>query len=399
MGVSTSGYPWKYPGRVGDSALPGAGNYADVRYGGAACTGRGELSMRALGARGIVADLARGLDPAEACLAMLADAATLPDEYRAELRCLALTPGRTARRGGGPERFRLRGDDRVLDRARVPPEEHAVKVFISSDMEGTAGVVDWDQCAAGRPEYAYYTRAAAGEVNAAIEGAMAAGATEFLVNDSHSTMANLRPDALAGRAGYLSGRHKPLYMMQGLDASFDAVFFVSYHGSMGSKAPVCRTPTTRGRSPRCGSTASVAGRGRHQLPGRRRLRVPVVLVTGDETTAEETERFCPGIKAAVVKRSVSRFSAESLHPAAARDLIRERARSAIEDLPTARQTAVSLPATLGISFRSSDYCELACRIAGVERTGDLSASITGDDPLRIYQTFITVVLLCRGLVE
>lgn len=92
VGVSTSGYPWKYPGRVGDSALPGAGNYADLRYGGAACTGRGELSMRATGARNIVADLARGLAPEDACLAMLADAATLPDDFRAELRCLALTP-------------------------------------------------------------------------------------------------------------------------------------------------------------------------------------------------------------------------------------------------------------------------------------------------------------------
>ena len=92
VGVSTSGYPWKYPGRVGDSALPGAGNYADLRYGGAACTGRGELSMRATGAGAIVAGLARGLEPAEACRAMLADAATLPDDFRAELRCLALTP-------------------------------------------------------------------------------------------------------------------------------------------------------------------------------------------------------------------------------------------------------------------------------------------------------------------
>ncbi|HEX5118861.1 MAG TPA: N(4)-(beta-N-acetylglucosaminyl)-L-asparaginase [Pseudonocardiaceae bacterium] len=92
VGVSTSGYPWKYPGRVGDSAIPGAGNYADLRYGGAACTGRGELSMRCTGARGIVAELAKGADPAAACRAMLADAALLPDEYRAELRCLALTP-------------------------------------------------------------------------------------------------------------------------------------------------------------------------------------------------------------------------------------------------------------------------------------------------------------------
>jgi isoaspartyl peptidase/L-asparaginase-like protein (Ntn-hydrolase superfamily) len=92
VGVSTSGYPYKYPGRVGDSAIAGAGNYCDLRYGGAACTGRGELSIRATGARMVVERLAAGDDPETACAAMLADTATLPDEYRAELRTLALTP-------------------------------------------------------------------------------------------------------------------------------------------------------------------------------------------------------------------------------------------------------------------------------------------------------------------
>jgi len=91
-GVSTSGYPYKYPGRVGDSAIPGAGNYCDLRFGAAACTGRGELSMRATGARAVVEHLARGADPGTACSAMLADVATLPDEFRAELRVLALAP-------------------------------------------------------------------------------------------------------------------------------------------------------------------------------------------------------------------------------------------------------------------------------------------------------------------
>jgi beta-aspartyl-peptidase (threonine type) len=90
-GVSTSGYPFKYPGRVGDSAIPGAGNYCDGRYGAAACTGRGELSMRATGARAVVEQLSRGADPESACAAMLTDAATLPDPFRAELRVLALT--------------------------------------------------------------------------------------------------------------------------------------------------------------------------------------------------------------------------------------------------------------------------------------------------------------------
>ena len=92
VGVSTSGYPWKYPGRVGDSALPGAGNYCDGRFGGAACTGRGEMSMRITGARMVVDALARGEGPDDACRSMLREAASLPDAYRAELRTLCLTP-------------------------------------------------------------------------------------------------------------------------------------------------------------------------------------------------------------------------------------------------------------------------------------------------------------------
>ena len=97
-GVSTSGYPWKYPGRVGDSSLPGAGNYSDVRYGAAACTGRGELSMRVTGAREVVDNLARGVSPDQACRAMLAQAGALPDRFHSELRTLCLTPD--GRHGG-----------------------------------------------------------------------------------------------------------------------------------------------------------------------------------------------------------------------------------------------------------------------------------------------------------
>jgi isoaspartyl peptidase/L-asparaginase-like protein (Ntn-hydrolase superfamily) len=101
VGVSTSGYPWKYPGRVGDSALPGCGNYCDDRFGGAACTGRGELAMRVVGARLVVDGLARGLSPIDACGAMLLEANTLPDKYRSELRTLCLAPdGRHAGASG-----------------------------------------------------------------------------------------------------------------------------------------------------------------------------------------------------------------------------------------------------------------------------------------------------------
>lgn len=103
VGVSTSGYPWKHPGRVGDSALPGAGNYCDLRAGGAACTGRGEMAMRACSARRVVDLLAAGTPPDEACAVMLADARSLPDPFAAELRALALTPD--GRHGGAAGRL------------------------------------------------------------------------------------------------------------------------------------------------------------------------------------------------------------------------------------------------------------------------------------------------------
>lgn len=90
-GVSTSGYPYKHPGRIGDSAIPGAGNYADIRYGAAACTGRGELALRSGAARTIVENMKGGMNPQDACFATLQEARDLPDEFRAELRCLAIS--------------------------------------------------------------------------------------------------------------------------------------------------------------------------------------------------------------------------------------------------------------------------------------------------------------------
>jgi len=273
-----------------------------------------------------------------------------------------------------------------------------VKVFISSDMEGTAGVVDWSQCMAGQPEYEYYRTLLQGEVNAAIEGAQEAGATEFLVNDSHSRMQNLRPDGLAGHARYLSGRHKPLYMMQGLDESFDAVFLVSYHGSMSSASPLSHTYNPRAIAEVVLNGTVVGESGINALVAQA-YGVPVVLVTGDDVTASEAEAVCPGIRTAVVKTAVSRFAADSLHPEDARDLIRERAREAVAGLAQAAPPAIDLPATLTVRFRNADLAEMATWVEGVTRSGGTEATITDDDPLGLFRRFITVVLLTRDIAE
>ncbi|SDC96832.1 D-amino peptidase [Geodermatophilus telluris] len=274
-----------------------------------------------------------------------------------------------------------------------------MKVYLSSDMEGTAGVVDWGQCRGPGAEYEHYRRLLQDEVNAAIAGAQEAGATEFLVNDAHSSMQNLRPAELLGNARYLSGRHKPLYMMEGLDASFDAVFLVSYHGSVaGEPSTLSHTydPRTVARVRLNGVEVGEAGINALVALGHG---VPVVLVTGDEVTAEETRRVCPDVAAVVVKRSVTRFAAESLHPAEACARIREGAAAAVRGLGTARPPRIELPATLEVGFRTADLAELATRVVGVRRTGTLEVSMTDADPVELYRTFVTVVLLARAIAE
>jgi D-amino peptidase len=280
-----------------------------------------------------------------------------------------------------------------------------VKIFISSDMEGTAGVVDWDQCRPGQHDYEYYRDLLQAEVNAAIEGALEAGGPhEFLVNDSHGRMANLRPAQLAGTASYLSGRHKPLYMMQGLDDSFDAIFFVSYHGSMtGTPATLSHTynPLAIAEVRLNGTVTGESGINALVAKGHR---VPVVLVTGDATTAAELEPFCPQAKAAVVKKSVSRFAAESLHPTKACELIRETAQKAIAALLRSHERqipAITLPATLTVRLRNPDIAEMATWLERVvpDDEDPSVVHLTDEDPIRLYRTFVTLIMLTRGIAE
>ena len=276
-----------------------------------------------------------------------------------------------------------------------------MKIFISSDLEGTAGVVDWSQCLsgqAGQNDYDYYRGLLQAEVNAAIEGAADAGATQFLVNDSHSSMRNLRPDALAGGARYLSGRHKPLYMMQGLDESFDAIFFVSYHGSMSSQAPLSHTYSPRAIA-EVSLNGTVVGESGINALVAQAFDVPIVLITGDDVTAKEAQNVIPGIHVAVVKSAITRFAADSMHPHAACELIREAARTAVTGLGAAAPPAITLPATLDVTYRNADIAEASTWVGGVVRTGATTVAITDDDPLRVFRRFITTILLTRDIAE
>ena len=247
-------------------------------------------------------------------------------------------------------------------------------------------------------EYVSGRRLLTDEVNAAIDGAVQAGATLILVNDSHRTMYNIDPRALHHNASYLSGRHKPLYMMEGLDQTFDAVFMVSYHGSIGAEHAILSQTynplaiwEARLNGVSVGESALNALVALHH-------RVPVVLITGDEATVAEAQPFLPDVEAVVVKRSITRQAAESLHPARACELIRAGAARATARAAEITPPAIELPATLQLTFLSADMAEMATWIGGVSRAATRTVTVTDEDPLRLYRRFVAIVYLTRAIV-
>jgi D-amino peptidase len=270
-----------------------------------------------------------------------------------------------------------------------------VKIFISFDMEGVAGIVDWSQCLAPGQAYEEGRKLLLGEVNAAIDGALAGGATEIVCNDSHETMNNLDPAELHGRAAYIAGRHKPLYMMEGMDDSVDAVFLVGYHGSISGESSVL----SHTYNPSVVSKVELNGIecGESGINGLVALAcgAPVVLITGDQRTAAEADPFFKDAEQVVVKKSITRFAASQLHPLDAREAITGAAMAAVRRARSVPVPDIPLPARLDVHTQTADMAEVASWVKGVERSGTRAVRIEGDDPLAVYRSFVGITYITR----
>jgi D-amino peptidase len=270
-----------------------------------------------------------------------------------------------------------------------------VKVFISFDMEGVAGIVDWAQCRAPGQAYEEGRALLLGEVNAAIDGALAGGATEVVCNDSHGAMNNLNPADLHGRAAYIAGRHKPRSMMEGLDGSFDAVFLVGYHGSVSGASSVLShtyNPSVVSRVTLNGTACGESGINALVALGHG---VPIGLITGDQVTMAEIEPFAKQVEQVVVKESITRFAAAQVHPEDARELIYAGAEAAVGRLGSIPLPDIALPAELEVEMQTADMADIATWVKGVDRSGIRSVRITGDDPLAVYRSFVGITYITR----
>jgi D-amino peptidase len=189
------------------------------------------------------------------------------------------------------------------------PQETPKSVFISADMEGISGVVGPDQLAAGGAEYDRSRRLMADDVNAAIRGARAGGATRIVINDSHGSMQNLRLEDLEDGAQLISHSFKRYGMMEGLDDSFDAAIFIGYHTRAGSPEGIfAHTGSGIVRDVRVNGQS--LGEGGLNTLVAAWYGVPVVLVTGDDAAVDEVGRIATGARKVTVKRAINPRAAE-----------------------------------------------------------------------------------------
>lgn len=273
----------------------------------------------------------------------------------------------------------------------------AVKIYISVDMEGITGVAARNHVDPGHPEFQRFRRLMTQDVNAAIEGAMEAGATEFVVNDSHASMYNVLIEELHPAARLISGSNKELCQMEAIDSSFAGVFFVGYHAMEGAeKAVINHTLMSRSVTEiRCngvtiGESAMNAGTAGD-------YGVPVALVTGDDRVAAEVAAtISPDVVSAVVKRGIDRFTAECLPPAASHKLIRESAAEAVRRLPSLKAHRVEGPVRFEVTFKTTSEAAICTLFPTVERVDSKTVAVTGDDYVKAFRQLWGCLILGRS---
>jgi len=274
-----------------------------------------------------------------------------------------------------------------------------MKLFLSTDIEGTSGIVAWEQIIEGNAEYEQGRRLLTNEVNAVISGALEAGSAEFVVNDSHHYMRNLHPQDLLGEATLITGKHKPLYMMEGLDASFDGVCFVSYHGSIGAEHAVLSHTYNPGAIWEVRINGEVVGESAINALVAAHYDVPIIFISGDEVTVQEARNIAPNAEKVVVKQSLGRFAAAHVHPTIACELLRKGASRAVSNVNNMRPPMFQQPVSLEVTFLVSDMAEMALWVRGVQRVGPRTIVISSENLLDLYRMFVTVVTLTRSLVD
>ena len=267
-----------------------------------------------------------------------------------------------------------------------------MKVFIVSDMEGVAGIVKWGQVTGGSPMYEEGRRLYTGEINAAVRGAKAAGATEIVVMDCHGaggdwSFNSLIPEELDPACEYVVQEHWTEYTTF-LESGVDAALFVGMHAMAGTRDGVL-AHTVSGSSwwrlrfngvevGEAGINAALCGA----------WGCPVLLVTGDEAACREGRRLLgDGLTTVAVKKGLGRFSARQVPAPKARELIEDGARRALADRYSVPAYNPGSPCEIVVDFNTSEHVERYRFRPGVEITSSRQIASRADDWWTAWRQF------------
>ncbi|WP_299349005.1 M55 family metallopeptidase, partial [uncultured Maritalea sp.] len=244
-----------------------------------------------------------------------------------------------------------------------------MKIFISVDIEGVAGVNESLQGARGNPEYEVARRLMSQEANAAIEAAFDAGGTEVTVADSHGPMRNLIVTDLDPRARIVSGKPRPLSMIDDISASYDGAVLIGYHAAADNFGVLSHTISGQAFR-RIEINGILTGEPTLFAGHAAEIGVPLLAVSGDDYLANEIDEQFPGTKTIVVKSSIGANATNSLSPVESRKLIKKGVFSAVKEAQT-RSTAVptSPPLKTDVQFHHQMQADAVSLLPFVQRSG------------------------------
>lgn len=271
-----------------------------------------------------------------------------------------------------------------------------MRVYISADMEGIAGVVHRDQTGRDGKDYEQARVLMTNETNAAIQGAIEAGAEEIIVNDSHGTMRNIYVELLSNKAKLISGTPKKMAMMEGIDSDFDAAVFIGYHTKNGSQGILNHTYNSR-----VGTRIKINGKeygefGMNTLVAGE-LGVPVVFVSGCNLLVEEAKALIGNIGTAQVKRTINQVTSENLHPDISCGLIEKGVTDSLLNCKSIRPYKLdSNDYQFEIQFSSTIFADIADTLPIVKKNGPLSVQYNTDHIIDGYLIMRSLIMMANN---
>jgi D-amino peptidase len=273
-----------------------------------------------------------------------------------------------------------------------------MRILISADMEGATGVTWPADVEPGSPQWQRLRVLLTGDVNAAVAGLCAGGADEVLVNDAHSTMRNLLLEQLDPRASALTGRHKTLSMVEGIqDSAVAGVVFLGYHVGAGADGVLAHTYLPNSIT-EVRVDGVLASEGRLNALVAEELGVPVILVTGDDATCEDARDYAPAARTAAVKDHVSRYAAVCRPPQVTAQLIEERAKEAMS-LAGRRRDPERRPHTVQVEMDAAHLAEAATLIPGVEQIDVRLVRYASGSAYEMIRCFKALTVVVSAAVE